>query len=70
MTYLRILIGLAISVACVIALLTQINLQLTAAALGRAQPAWLILAVAVLLVTMLTKSYRWACSTTRPAGCT
>jgi len=59
MTYLRILIGLAISIACVIALLTQINLELTVAALGRAQPAGLALAVGVLLVTMLTKSYRW-----------
>jgi glycosyltransferase 2 family protein len=59
MTYLRILIGLAISIACVIVLLSQINLQLTAAALGRAQPAWLVLAVVILLVTMLTKSYRW-----------
>jgi len=59
MSYLRVAVGLAISVACLAALLTQIDLRLTWSALSRAQPAWLVLAVVVLLVTMGTKAYRW-----------
>src|SRR5262249_12108723 len=59
MAYLRVLIGLAISAICIVALVSQIDLQLTWSALTNAQPAWLVLAVLVLLATMETKAYRW-----------
>jgi uncharacterized membrane protein YbhN (UPF0104 family) len=59
MAYLRILIGLAISAACVAALLTQIDLRRTGEALTHAQPGWLAVAFVGLLVTMQTKVYRW-----------
>src|SRR5262249_26093405 len=49
MAYLRVLIGLAISAICIVALLSQIDLQLIWSALTNAQPAWLVLAVLVLL---------------------
>jgi uncharacterized membrane protein YbhN (UPF0104 family) len=59
MAYLRILVGVVISAACVAALLSQIDLQLTWAALTHAQPGWLLLALAILVVSMLAKAYRW-----------
>jgi len=59
MAYLRVLIGIAISAICIVALLSQVDLQLTWLALTNAQPAWLVLAVLVLLATMETKAYRW-----------
>src|SRR5829696_7784091 len=59
MAYLRILLGLAISAGCIAALLTQIDLGLAWAALTRANPLWLLLALVILAVTMFTKIYRW-----------
>jgi uncharacterized protein (TIRG00374 family) len=59
MAYVRILVGVAISVGCVAALLTQIDLHRTWLALTRAHPGWLLVALLVLLVTMQTKIYRW-----------
>ena len=59
MAYLRILVGLAISVACIAALLTQIDVHQTIEALSHARPGWLILADAMLLVVMGVKAYRW-----------
>jgi glycosyltransferase 2 family protein len=59
MAYLRILVGLAISVGCVAALLTQIDVGLAWTALTRANPLWLLVALAVLAAGMFTKIYRW-----------
>jgi glycosyltransferase 2 family protein len=59
MAYLRILAGLAISAGCIAALLTQIDVGLAWSALTRANPLWLLVALAVLAATMFTKIYRW-----------
>ncbi|HLI25852.1 MAG TPA: lysylphosphatidylglycerol synthase transmembrane domain-containing protein [Chloroflexota bacterium] len=59
MAFLRVLVGLAISAACVIALLTQIDPPRTWQALTHAQPGWLLAAVGVLLLSMLVKAWRW-----------
>ncbi|HLH22017.1 MAG TPA: lysylphosphatidylglycerol synthase transmembrane domain-containing protein [Chloroflexota bacterium] len=59
MAYLRILVGVAISAGCIAALLSQINLGLAWTALTRADPLWLLAALAILGVTMFTKVYRW-----------
>lgn len=59
MAYLRILVGLAISAGCIAALLTQIDVGLAGAALTRANPLWLLAALAILAATMYTKIYRW-----------
>jgi glycosyltransferase 2 family protein len=59
MAYLRILVGLAISIGCVAALLTQIDLERTWQALTRAHLGWLVLAIVLLLITMEAKAYRW-----------
>jgi hypothetical protein len=59
MAYLRVFVGLGISAACVALLLTQIDLHQTGAALGRAQPFWIVVGVFVLLVAMVAKAIRW-----------
>ncbi|MBX5491253.1 MAG: flippase-like domain-containing protein [Chloroflexi bacterium] len=59
MRYLRAMLGLAISAACVIALLTQIDPQRTWQSLSHARPGWLLATVGVLLLSMLVKAWRW-----------
>jgi glycosyltransferase 2 family protein len=59
MARLRMLLGVAISVGCIAALLSQINLGLAGSALTHASPAWLLAALVVLAATMFTKIYRW-----------
>jgi uncharacterized protein (TIRG00374 family) len=59
MARLRILVGLAISVGCIIALLTQIDLGLAWSALTRANPFWLLVSLVIFAATMFTKIYRW-----------
>jgi uncharacterized protein (TIRG00374 family) len=59
MARLRILVGVAISVGCIAALLSQINLGLAWSALTRANLLWLLAAMVILAATMFTKIYRW-----------
>jgi uncharacterized protein (TIRG00374 family) len=59
MARLRILVGLAISVGCIVALLTQINIALAWSAITRANPLWLLVALVIFAATMFTKIYRW-----------
>jgi uncharacterized protein (TIRG00374 family) len=59
MALVRILLGLAISAVCVVALLSQIDLSLTWSYLTQAQPIWLLVAVGLLCVAMSTKIFRW-----------
>ncbi len=56
---LRILVGLAISAVCIVALISQIDLGLAWSALTRANPLWLLVALVVLAATMFTNIYRW-----------
>ena len=59
MARLRLLLGVVISVGCIAALLSQINLALAWSALTRANPLWLLVAMVILAATMFTKIYRW-----------
>jgi glycosyltransferase 2 family protein len=59
MTYVRVLAGLAISAACIVLILTQIDFQLTWAALTRAHAGLLLLGLLVVLAAIAAKAYRW-----------
>ncbi|HEY7067273.1 MAG TPA: lysylphosphatidylglycerol synthase transmembrane domain-containing protein [Chloroflexota bacterium] len=55
----RILLGLAISVVCMVALLRQVDLDTTWATLRSAQPGWLSLGTVVLLGYTVAKAVIW-----------
>lgn len=59
MAWFRLILGLAISAACLIALLTQIDPLRTWQALTHAQPLWLLATVGVLVLSLLVKAWRW-----------
>jgi glycosyltransferase 2 family protein len=54
------LVGLIISGICVVVLVSQIDLQQTWSTLTHPQPAWLLLTVVALLLTMASKACRWS----------
>src|SRR3954447_16990080 len=59
MTYLRIGLGLAISVACIVAVVSRVDLQVTWGVLTHAQPLWLGAALLMVLAAWGLKSRRW-----------
>jgi uncharacterized protein (TIRG00374 family) len=59
MAYLRILLGLVVSAICIVALLTQVDLERTWTTLTQAQPLWLLLTVGVLVLNMVSKAIVW-----------
>lgn len=56
---LRLLIGIAVSVACIIFVLGGVNLDEALAALGRANLLWLGPAIVALAVSIVAKALRW-----------
>jgi uncharacterized protein (TIRG00374 family) len=53
------IVGIAISVVAIAIVLGSVDLQKTAAVLGRTAPGWLLVALAFLTVDVLLRAFRW-----------